>query len=59
LFLDSLKAELDSILNVSGITANKRKKQLEAFHTKISELKFFETFLPRRIQMRANCVLAV
>lgn len=42
LFLDSLKAELDSILNVSGITANKRKKQLEAFHTKISELKFFD-----------------
>ncbi|VZH85848.1 class I SAM-dependent DNA methyltransferase [Corynebacterium rouxii] len=42
LFLDSLKAELDSILNASGITANKRKKQLEAFHTKISELKFFD-----------------
>lgn len=42
LFLDALKAELTSIVEETGISANKRKKKLEAFHDKIAGLTFFD-----------------
>ncbi|MDU0479340.1 hypothetical protein QVA66_08820 [Staphylococcus chromogenes] len=42
LFLDALKDELAQILETPGVSANKRKKQIEAFHDKIAGLTFFE-----------------
>ncbi|MEJ5998397.1 DNA methyltransferase [Corynebacterium sp. H130] len=42
LFLDALKTELTSIVEETGISANKRKKKLEAFHNKIAGLTFFD-----------------
>lgn len=42
LFLEALKAELTSIVEETGISANKRKKKLEAFHDKIASLTFFD-----------------
>lgn len=42
LFLDGLKAELTNIIEEPGVSANKRKKNLEAFHDKIANLNFFD-----------------
>ncbi|AKK03739.1 class I SAM-dependent DNA methyltransferase [Corynebacterium epidermidicanis] len=42
LFLDALKDELTQILEEPGVSANKRKKNLEAFHNKIAGLTFFD-----------------
>ncbi|MDR7293907.1 hypothetical protein J2S67_001175 [Pseudoglutamicibacter albus] len=53
LFLDELKAELDGILTAQGVGDRKRRNDLNRFHDKIASLSFFETFIPRRIQMRS------
>lgn len=42
LFLDALKQELTDIIGANGVTPNKRKKQLRAFHDKIAGLTFFD-----------------
>ena len=58
LFLDELKAELDGILTAEGVGDRKRRNDLNRFHDKLASLSFFETFMPRRIQTRANYDLA-
>ncbi|MFD2674108.1 type IIL restriction-modification enzyme MmeI [Gulosibacter bifidus] len=58
LFLDGLKAELESILSDNSLGQRARRNRLNAFHDKIAGLTFFETFMPRRIQTRANYDLA-
>lgn len=42
LFLDALTQELEDIVSRPGITENKRRRQLEQFHVKLSELTFFD-----------------
>ncbi|GAB3947491.1 DNA methyltransferase [Corynebacterium tapiri] len=42
LFLDDLKTELAEILAESGVSANKRRKKITAFHDKIAGLTFFD-----------------
>lgn len=42
LFLDALTQELEDIVSQPGITENKRRRQLEQFHVKLSELTFFD-----------------
>ncbi|MDP9800134.1 hypothetical protein J2S49_000210 [Arcanobacterium wilhelmae] len=58
LFLDGLKAELDDILADAGASERKRNGELRRFHEKLGSLTFFETFMPRWIQTRANYDLA-
>lgn len=42
LFLDALKTELSEIVGETGVSPNRRKKQLEAFHNKIAGFRFFD-----------------
>jgi len=70
LFLDSLKAELENILEEPGITKAKRKRNLNQFHDKLASLTFFdpacgsgnfltETYISlRRLENKVLSVLA-
>ena len=70
LFLDSLKAELEDILEEPGITKAKRKRNLNQFHDKLASLTFFdpacgsgnfltETYISlRRLENKVLSVLA-
>lgn len=70
LFLDSLKAELEDILEKPGITKAKRKRNLNQFHDKLASLTFFdpacgsgnfltETYISlRRLENKVLSVLA-
>lgn len=58
LFLDGLKAELKAIEDDKTLTEKKRDNRLAKFQDKLASLKFLETFMPRRIQTRANYDLA-
>ena len=58
LFLDSLKAELEDILEEPGITKAKRKRNLNQFHDKLASLTFFEAFSPTWIQNGGTVALA-
>ena len=58
LFLDSLKAELEDILEDPGITKAKRKRTLNQFHDKLASLTFFEAFSPTWIQNGGTVALA-
>lgn len=58
LFLDDLKAELQAIDDAKGLTPRQRTNCYRAFHERLCSLRFLETFISRRIQTRANLVLA-
>ena len=58
LFLNDLKDQLEQILTDESLGERARHSRLRRFQDYLASLNFFETFMPRRIQTRANYDLA-
>lgn len=58
LFLDDLKAELQAIDDAKGLTPRQRTNCYQAFHEKLCDLRFLETYCSNWIQNSECLALA-